>query len=236
MINLALSLLAAAVTLVVVELATRWSIGYLILPALAGFAVAFFLLNRRLSQRVQALMDGVQKDLSAGRVEKAMEEIQKGFALAPWQFLLGALLHGAIGVLLYARKDFDEALPHLRRAFFRDWQAQATLGALLFQRKDYEGMAEAFERAVKAGKKEGLPWSVYAWCWQKAGETQKAQAVLTRAVEVNPSDDRLRSNLQAVQNGKKIKMRSYEPTWYQFHLEKLPPELTGGKRGVWQRR
>ncbi|MHB8417286.1 MAG: tetratricopeptide repeat protein [Myxococcales bacterium] len=236
MINFALSLLAAAATLVVVQLTTGWSIGYLVLPSLAGFAVAFFFLNRRTSRRVQALMEQVQKDLGAGRVEKAMEALQGGFALAPWQFLLGAQLHGAVGQLLYARKEFDEALPHLRRAFFRDWTAQAMLGALLFQRKDYEKMAEAFERSVKSGKKEGLAWSAYAFCWQKAGETQKAQAVLTRAVEKNPSDDRLKANLTAVQNGKKIKMRAYEPAWYQFHLEKLPPELSGGKRVVWQRR
>ncbi len=236
MINLAISLLVAAVALVVVQLATHWAIGYCVLPALAAFAIAFFILNRRVSRQVQALMDGVQKDLQAGRVEKALESLRGGFGLASRQFLLGAQLHGALGVLLYARKDFDEALPHLRRAFGRDWQAQATLGALLFQRKDYEGMSEAFEKAVRAGKKEGLPWSAYAWCWQKAGETQKAQAVLTRAVEANPSDDRLKANLQALQNGKKIKMRAYEPAWYQFHLEKLPPELSGGKRVVWQRR
>jgi len=235
-INLALSLLAAAVTLVAVQVLTHWTIGYCILPSIAGFAVAFFLLNRRVSRRVQALMDGVQKDLGAGRVEKAMDSLQSSFALAPWQFLLGAQLHGAIGQLLYARKEFDEALPHLRKAFFRDWMAQSLLGALLYQRKDYEKMAEAFERAVKSGKKEGLAWSAYAWCWQKAGETQKAQAVLVRAVEKNPSDERLKSNLTAVQNGKKIKMRAYEPAWYQFHLEKLPPELSGGKRVVWQRR
>jgi tetratricopeptide (TPR) repeat protein len=235
-INLALSLLAAAFTLVVVQLATHWTIGYLILPSLAGFALAFFLLNRRLSKRVQALMDGVQKDLGAGRVEKAMESLQAAFALAPWQFLLGAQLHGAMGQLLYARKEFDEALPHLRRAFFRDWMAQALLGALLYQRKDYEKMSEAFERAVKSGKKEGLAWSAYAWCWQKLGDNGKAQAILSRAVEANPSDEKLKSALTAVQNGKRIKMRPYEPAWYQFHLEKLPPELSGQKRVMWQRR
>jgi tetratricopeptide (TPR) repeat protein len=235
-INLALSLLSGAFTLVVVLLLTHWTLGYLILPAIAGFAVAFFLLNRRVSTRVQALMATVQKDLQAGRVEKAMELLQTGFALAPWQFMLGAQLHGALGVLLYARKDFDEALPHLKRAFFRDWQAQATLGALYFQRKDYSAMTEAFEKAVKAGKKEGMAWSINAFCLQKAGDQAKAQQILARAVETNPSDERLKTNFANVQNNKKIKMRAYEPAWYQFHLERLPPEMTGGKRVVWQRR
>jgi tetratricopeptide (TPR) repeat protein len=235
-INLALSLLSGAATLVAVLLLTHWSFGYLILPSVAGFGVAFFLLNKRTSARVQGLMANVQKDLQAGRVEKAMEQLQTAFALAPWQFMLGAQLHGALGVLLYARKEFDEALPHLKRSFFRDWQAQATLGALYFQRKDYPAMSEAFERAVKAGKKEGMAWSIYAYCWQKAGDQAKAQAILARAVEANPTDDRLKANLGNVQNNKKIKMRAYEPAWYQFHLERLPPELSGGRRVVWQRR
>ncbi len=236
MINLALSLLAGAFTLVVVLLLTHWSLGYLILPALAGFALAFFLLNRRVSTRVQALMATVQKDLQANRVEKAMEVLQTGFQLAPWQFLLGAQLHGTLGQLLYARKEFDEALPHLKRAFFRDWMAQSMLGALYFQRKDYAAMTEAFEKAVKAGKKEGMAWSIYAFCLQKADDPAKAQQILARAVEANPSDERLKTNLGNVQNKKKIKMRAYEPAWYQFHLERLPPEMTGGKRVVWQRR
>ena len=97
-------------------------------------------------------------------------------------------------------------------------------------------MEQAFERAVGAGKKEGLSWSVYAYALQKAGEREKAQKVMARAVEANPQDERLKSNLTALQNNKKMKMRAYEPQWFQFHLERLPPEMTGGKRVVWQRR
>lgn len=234
--NLALSLLAAAAGLLLFQLGFHLAPWATILPSVACFMAVFLFLNRRVSRRVQALMAGVQKDLQAGRVEKAMQALEAGLALSSWQFLLGAQLHGALGVLLYARKDFDEALPHLKQAFFRDWQAQATLGALYHQRKDPERMEAAFERAVRAGKKEGLAWSVYAFCWQKAGEHDKAQRVLARAVEANPTDDRLKSNLAALQNKKKMKMRAYEPAFFQFHLERMPPEMTGGKRVMWQRR
>ena len=236
MINLALSLLAAAVGLVLFQLGFHFPPLASILPGVACFMAVFLFMNRRISRRVQTLMASVQKDLQAGRTEKAMEALQAGFALSRWQFLLASQLHGALGVLLYAKKQFDEALPHLEHAFFRDWQAQSTLGALYYHRKDHARMAAAFERAVKAGKKEGLAWSVYAYCWQKAGENDKAQQVLARAVEANPSDDRLKSNLAALQNKKKMKMRAYEPAFYQFHLERLPPELSGGKRVQWQRR
>ena len=236
MINLAYALLAAAGLLAALTLGFHLGFWASLLPTVALLVGVYLFLNRQVSQRVKALMAEVQRDLQGGRVEKAMEVLRSGFSLAGRQFLLSSQLHGALGVLLYARKDFDEALPHLKKSFCRDWQAQATLGALYYQRKDYAQMEEAFERCVKAGKKEGMAWSVYAYALQKAGEREKAQRVMARAVEANPSDDRLKSNLAALQNNKRMKMRAYEPAWFQFHLERLPPEMSGGKRVVWQRR
>jgi tetratricopeptide (TPR) repeat protein len=236
LINLALALLAAAVGVAVCALGFHLGALATALPALAIFAGAFLLLNRRTSQQVTARMASVQADLQSGRVDKAIASLRACFSLAPWQFLLASQLHANLGMLLYMRKDFDEALPHLKKAFFRDWMAHATLGSLYCNRKQPGPMEKAFERAVSVGKKEGLAWSVYAFAWQKLDEREKAQQVLARAVEANPSDEKLKSNLAALQNKKKMKMRSYEPAFFQFHLERLPPELSGGKRVVWQRR
>jgi tetratricopeptide (TPR) repeat protein len=236
LINLALALLAGAIGGAVCALGFHLGAWASALPALALFVGAFLLLNRRTSQQITGLMATVQQDLQAGRVEKAISALRACFPLARWQFTLGSQIHGNLGMLLYMRKDFDGALPHLQKAFFRDWMAYATLGALYCLRNQTGPMEKAFERSVSVGKKEGLAWSVYAFAWQKLGEREKAQKVLARAVEANPTDDRLKSNLTALQNKKKMKMRSYEPAWYQFHLERLPPELSGGKRVVWQRR
>ena len=79
-------------------------------------------------------------------------------------------VHGQIGQLHYMVKEFEAAEPHLLKASGRDPMSQAMLAALYFQRKDYPGMAETFERAVKAGKKEGIVWAVYAWCLQRTKE------------------------------------------------------------------
>jgi tetratricopeptide (TPR) repeat protein len=236
LINLGLALLAAAVGAAVCALGFHLGAWATALPALALFVGTYLLLSRWISQRVQALMVNVQQDIQAGRVEKAISALRACFPLARWQFLLASQIHANLGMLLYVRKDFDGALPHLQKAFFRDWMAHATLGALYCLRNQPGPMEKAFERSVSVGKKEGLAWSAYAYAWQKLGEREKAQAVLARAVEANPTDDRLKSNLTALQNKKKMKMRSYEPAWYQFHLERLPPELSGGKRVVWQRR
>jgi tetratricopeptide (TPR) repeat protein len=234
--NLAYALLASAVVLAGLYLGAHLGFWASLLPALITLVGVFFVLSRRTTAKVKTVMDGVQKDLQAGKMDRAIEAIQAAFPLASQQFLLGSQLHGALGVLLYTKRDFQGALPHLKKSFFRDWQAQATLGACCYQLKDLSGMEQAFERAVTAGKKEGLAWSAYAFALQKAGEREKAQKVMARAVDANPQDERLKSNLTALQNNKKMKMRAYEPQWFQFHLERLPPEMTGGKRVVWQRR
>jgi len=234
--NLAYALLASGVALATLYLGIHLGFWASLLPAIAVFLGVFFFLSRRTTAKVKLLMDSVQRELQAGKVDRAIDAIKAGFPLASQQFLLGSQLEGALGVMLYTKREFEAALPHLKKSFFRDWQAQATLGACCFQLKDHAGMEQAFERAVGAGKKEGLAWSVYAYALQKAGEREKAQKVMSRAVEANPTDERLKSNLVALQNNKKMKMRAYEPQWFQFHLERLPPEMTGGKRVVWQRR
>jgi predicted Zn-dependent protease len=104
-------------------------------------------------------------------------------------------------------------------------------GAVLYQRKDFPGMEKAFEDAVKHGKKEGLMWAAYAWCLTQTKETEKAIKVLGRGVEANPSDDKLKKALAALQNDKRLKMSAWEPMWWQLGLEapSAPqPQFMGG--------
>lgn len=236
MINLAIALLAGALTLLALAGFAHLGLWASLLPAIGVLVGIYFWRTRIVLAKVKVLMDGMQKDLQAGRIDKAVETLKSAFPLASQQFLLSSQLHSALGVLLYGKKDFDEALPHLERAFFRDWQAQTTLGALHYKRNEYAEMEKAFEKAVSAGKNQALAWSVYAWCLNKANQREKAQQVLTRAIEANPSDERLKSNLNALQNDKRMKMQAYEPEWFQFHLERLPVELSGGRRVQWQQR
>jgi hypothetical protein len=96
-------------------------------------------------------------------------------------------------------------------------------------------MTKAFETAVKYGKKDAMIWAVYAWCLENSGKRADAMKVLARGVQANPSDERIKSNLLALQNGKRMKMKAYAPQFYLFHLEAPPPEM-GGRRVVYQRR
>jgi tetratricopeptide (TPR) repeat protein len=243
MYNVLIALGVGVVVTVAVRLAGFPLLAGLI-PGVLAFVLTYVLLARRVANRLKALVSTAQKDLQTissprdrdAKVAKAVKTLEQGLQYEKWQFLVAPQVHGQIGILHYMMKDYVAAEPHLAKASSRDAMAQAMRGALRFQRKEYGTMTEDFERAVKAGKKESLVWAVYAWCLQQAKERDKAIAVLGRAVAANPSDEKLKAGLTALQNDKRLKMKAYEPMWWQFGLEQPPGDVGGGRRVQFQRR
>ncbi|MDC0707517.1 tetratricopeptide repeat protein [Stigmatella sp. ncwal1] len=211
-----------------------------LVPGVLAFIGTFILLARRVAQRIQALMESVQKEFQGQpatqkealqRVERAVKTLEQGLVYEKWQIMVGPELHAQIGMLKYMAKDLEGARKHFAQASARNYMAKAMEGALHYQRKDYSAMESAFEAAVKAGKKESLMWAAYAWCLLQIKEKDKALRVLARGVETNPSDEKLKSSLTQLQNDKRLKMKPYEPTWWQFGLETPPMPTLGGGGG-----
>jgi tetratricopeptide (TPR) repeat protein len=205
--------------------------------------VSYFLLARRSWKQLEAVMGAVQKDLLAQKFDKAIATLQGGFALAPWQFLVASQLHSQIGVLRYVRQDFAGAQPHLEKSFSRHGVARAMLALTRYRKKDLAGMRKVFEDAAKDNKKDGLVFATWAWVEEKEGNHEQAIAVLARGLKANPSDEKLKSAAQALQNDKRLKLgKLYGEQWFQFHLEQMPPQMVsptggrGGRRIVYQRR
>lgn len=240
MYNLVISIAIGIVVSVALALGTEFGIAAAVFPGVLALVVAYFLLARRTWKKLEALFEGMQKDVQARKFEKAVATLQGGFVLAPWQFLVAAQLHSNIGMLLYLRDDLEAALPHLEKSFSRHWIARGMLGVARYRKRDLAGARKVFDEAVKANKKEGVLWSAYAWILEKEGHHEDAIAVLSRAVAANASDDKLKSSLQALQNGKKLKLgKLYGEQWFQFLLERPPPEFAGagfrgGKRALYR--
>ena len=126
MLNLLIAIAAAA--LVYVGLGLAWSFGYAAFPAVAALLVVYFLLARRTSRQVEAVMPEVQKLLMARRPDQAIALLQEVRKLGRWQFLVASAIDAQIGMILYAHKqDFDAARPYLEKAFSRQWQPKAML-------------------------------------------------------------------------------------------------------------
>lgn len=244
MYNLLWSILAGiAVTLLIRTLG--FSVWAGLVPGLLAFIAAYIVLARRTSVKVQVIVKEAQDELSIqasnqkeqrARVDKAVKILERALAYDKQQFLIGPEIHAQIGMLKYMVKDLDGALLSFQKANPRNWMARALEAALYFQRKDLPKMEATFEQAVKAGKKESLAWAAYAWCLQQSKQNDKALKVMARAVEANPSDEKLKTGLTALQNDKKLKMKAYEPMWWQFGLEQPPMAMTGGRRVQFDRR
>lgn len=241
MFNLLISVAIGLAVALAIRFGTNVGWAGSIVPGALALVAAYFVLARRTWKRLEGIFEATQRELQAQHFEKAVQLLQAGFVLAPWQFLVGAQLHSQIGVLLYIKRDFEGAQPHLEKSYSRHWLARAMLALSHYRRRDWPGAERVFEQAVKSSKKEGLLWCVYAWCLEKEGRHEEAIKVLGRGAAANASDEKLKSALQALQNGKRLKLgKLYGEQWFQFHLERMPPELVGpargGRRVVFQRR
>jgi tetratricopeptide (TPR) repeat protein len=246
-INLVLSLAVGfALALVIRLFGFAWPAS--IIPGTIAFIGAFVLLGRRIFLKLQAINGEVQKELSAMppnpreqklKIEKAIKLLEGALPYSRWQFLVEAEIQGQIGIIKYMVKDVEGAQPALERANPRNYLAQAMKGAIAFQKKDFPTMEKNFEQAVNYGKKDGLIWASYAWCLVQNKDKDKAIKVLARAVQSNPSDEKLKNGLSALQNDKKLKMKAWEPGWWQLGLETPPqpqPVFAGGGRSMRFRR
>lgn len=247
MYNLLISLAAGIlVALLVTLFGFPWWAG--LVPGIIAFLAAYVVLARRTMQQVQVVMAKVQKDLSTQPANpremqtllaRAVKTVESAMPLGRWQFLIASELHAHIGMLHYIGKNQDEAARHFAQASKRNFTAQGMAAALHYRRKEYDRMRAAFELAVKHGKKEAVLWAAYTWCLLQLKDREGALAVLNRAVEKNPSDEKLKNALGQVQNDKRLKMRPFEPAWWQFQLEPPPTNLGtggGGRRVQFMRR
>ena len=225
-----LTLILAALTAVVLFTGTFLAfdvISGVVVGLLGGVAVGVLLL-RRTRKPIEAGMKEVEAHMKNQRFEKALAALEAMRATARWQPGLQGSVEAQIGMVRYAHmREFEAARPHLEKSHPKVWQAWAMLGAAHFKKERWDEMRAAFEKAVKRNKKEAMLWLTYAYCEWKRGAKDQALAVLNRAVKACPSDERLKNQLGAIQNGKKMKMPPHDPEWLALHLERTLP--TGGQ-------
>lgn len=224
MILLGLALLAGFSVFALVWM--TFSVIAAIIPALVVAIVIYFFMARKVAVKAQAAMMQAVSEIQKGRVDRGialLEDVKKRYAY--WQFFTASAIDGQIGSLHYMRQEFSKAKPYLEKSFSKHWNARAMLAVLAFKKKDYAKMDKIFETAARYSPKQGLLWSVWAYCYWKAGNTSKAIDVLVSGQKkLGSSDSHLIANLNNLQNNKKMKMNGYGQEWYQFHLEPLPQQ------------
>lgn len=195
-----------------------------VVPVIAGvvvFSVIYVILLKKIMAKINEAMEAVQKDIAANRPDAAihkLETAQKKYK--HWQFYIQKQMNSQIGMVYYLRRDFTKAYDYLNRGFVRHWVAMAMLAIIYMKRNQSKKMIATFEKAVAANRKEPLLWSLYAYCLEKIGDRAKAVSIMQKGLKKNSGNELMEANLNALQNGKKMKMQDYGDVWFQFQLEK----------------
>ena len=238
MYNLLISSGAALVVFLLLKLPVGlpwWGAFLIALPVFLG---SFVLISRIVTKKLEALMGTAMKDIQAQRFEKGVRDLKSAFKYGKWQIYVTGQINSTIGMVYYVKRDFSNAFPYLEKGFFKNWVTMGMLAVTYMKRSKRDKMKETFEKAVVASPKESLLWSLYAYCLNDCGDTGKAKEVLERGLKKLPGDEKIKQNLELLNDGKKMKMKAYGEMWLQFHLEsigtiqKQQMAAMGGKRRI----
>jgi tetratricopeptide (TPR) repeat protein len=240
MYNLILSLAAGLVVALAIRFGT--SVGWVgsVIPGLLALAITYVALNLRAQKRLQAMVEAAVAEAQARRFDRAIQLARQARTMAPWLFGADAAVAALIGQFHWWKGEQEAAVPHLERAAAAQWPARVMLAIARWKKRDLAGMKTVFEDSLKArgNKKQGLLWCAYAWFLEKEGQHDAAVAVLGRGVTANPTDEKLKSALQSVQNGKRLKIGKLYMEWYNFGVEAppqmMPPGFRPGKRATYR--
>ena len=128
-------------------------LGFLIYPSyvlagltfVAGVLVFNFFMGRYFMKKITEVFNSTEKDIKAGKADIAIEKIKTGYKYSKWQFLVREQIDSQIGIILYANKRFDEALPYLKKSLKSNWMAMSMLAAYYYKQKDYANMKAVME-------------------------------------------------------------------------------------------
>jgi len=220
MYNLLISAVTAVVAFLVLKLVAGLSVWIAMPVSLAVFLGAFYSLSRFIMKKVMEIVETASRDLQAQRVDKAIKVLHSALPYGKWQIYVDGQINAQIGMIYYMKRDFGAAFPYLEKGFFKNWVAMGMLAVTYMKRNRKDKMIQTFEKAVQGSPKESLLWNLYAYCLVETGDAEKAKETLEKGLKKMPGDEKLTANLEALREGKKMKMKNYGEMWLQFHLEK----------------
>lgn len=223
MLSLLCALASGAVAFLAIGL--PWKPTYAILPALAVTVAVYYLLARRNSKAVEALMERTQTEIQQGRADNAIRVLRQGYPHCRWVFLLRAQLDGQIGTILFMNRKFDEAEPLLEKAWSRHWIARGMLAVHWFKKHDPKKAFQVLDAAIASNRKEAMLYGIKAFMKVKLKDRDGARDTLIEAARRLPKNEVIATNLVRLQNGQDLRMSEFGDVWWNFHLEKPGEKL-----------
>jgi Flp pilus assembly protein TadD len=132
--------------------------------------------------------------LMRGRVTEAVRAYELAARIAPKD----ARTLSDLGTALLADNQVDRAIAALKRALAVDAQRatlHSNLGYALQQKRDVPGAIAEFREAIRLDEKLVSAWINLATALAQTGDLVEARRALVRAQKLDPSDPRVRANL-----------------------------------------
>jgi hypothetical protein len=240
MYNLILSVGAGLLVAMAIRFGT--TVGWVgsIIPGVLAAAIVYVALNIWGQKRLSAMIEGAVAEAQARRFDRAIQLARSALVMKPWLFGVDSAVSALIGQFLWWKGEQEAAVPHLERAARGQWPARMMLAVSRWRKRDVSAMERIFEETLKGrgAKKQGLVWCAYAWFLEKESRHDDAVRVLGRGVTANPTDEKLKSALQSLQNGKRLKIGKLYMEWYNFGVEPppqiMPPGFRPGRRATYR--
>jgi hypothetical protein len=215
-----------------------WQMGILLTVVVS--LLSFVLLSRLMARRIEPRFMAIQKQIQSGQTQLAIGQLEGMLSLSRWQVLLKGQIHAQIGLVAYASGDENRAASHLALSGIRATEARLAYAALEYRRGRKDHAREILDVAIRASKKQILPYHVYAWMLAKDGDREAAINKLIACQKIEKSNESTLENLSRLQNGKKLSMKRFGIAWFGLQLEKPPAQLRAaqgmaGRKGFRQK-
>jgi hypothetical protein len=210
------------------DLWKSWQMG-IVLFVFVGLG-SFILISRAVAKRIEPRFLAIQKQIQANQIPLAMNQLEGLMPLGRWQILLEGQLHAQLGMLAYATQDEARAERHLAQAGYRATEAQLAYAALLYRSNRWAKAREVLDFAIRANKKQILPYHVYAWLLLEGGRSQRLRSTSCIA----GPEDRARQRVDAGEprrgsrTARIVSMKRFGVVWYGLQLER-PPKADGSR-------
>lgn len=207
-----------------------------IIPAVLVTGIAIYLLSRRTSAAVEQELAAVAPLLQQRKIKEAKQQIRSiQQKYGKWQLMLDGQLQAQLGLIDYLQMKFDEALPQLQKGRFQNWMAQTCIGAIHYRKGDKEKAFEELAAAASTAPKEAIVYLIWATLLTRDGKRTDALSALDQGLQSMPESQALKTLRNTIANKKKIKVKTFPESWYQFFPEDMAQQMMmRGRRGQQQ--
>ena len=194
-------------------------------PGAIALLIAYFLLARRTGNQFRVVAERAAEEFQNGRFEPGLRLMESCLDLSKWQFGIAGQVHGQIGMLMYMQRKWPEARAHLAKAWGRDWRARSMLAALEHRQGNKEKALERMDELKGHGGKDPVFWALYAYFAVESKKRDLALAMINEGLKKCENSPGPMGLQKAIANKKKLKMKAFAPTWYQYFPEQMPRSM-----------